>query len=273
MSTSLSEVKVFLTGATSGIGLVTARALAEAGAALLIHGRDREKMRKLQAELSAPGREVGSFIADLSSLEETARLAREVADKAGPLDVLINNAGVGTAGDTKKRELSRDGHELRFAVNYLAPFLLTEGLLARGLPRRAVINVASAGQEPLDFDDLMTERGYSGVRTYCRSKLALIMMSFDLAGLHPEVQVHALHPGTYLDTAMVRTAGISPLGPASKGAKSILAVVSAALNGGTSGRYFDESRPSRALPQAYDAAARKRLREASLALVAPFREK
>ena len=146
--------------------------------------------------------------------------------------MLINNAGVGTAGETKDRELSRDGYELRFAVNYLAPFLLTEELLARGLPRRAIINVASAGQEPLDFDDLMTERDYSGMRAYCRSKLALIMMSFDLAELNAALQVHALHPGTYLDTAMVRKAGIRPLGPASRGGQSILGVLSTALDGG-----------------------------------------
>ena len=273
MSTSLKGIAVFLTRATSGIGLVTAKALAEAGATLFIHGRDKGKVQKLRAELSAIGREVRSFIADLSSLEETARLAQEVGEAAGSLDVLINNAGVGTAGDTKKRELSRDGHELRFAVNYLAPFLLTDGLLARGLPRRAVINVASAGQEPLDFDDLMTERGYSGVRTYCRSKLALIMMSFDLAELHPRSRSIPFTRGRTWTPQWCAKPGISPLAPASRGAQSILAAISAALNGGTLGRYFDESRPSRALPQAYDAAARKRLREASLALVAPFRTK
>ena len=281
MRASLQGITVLLTGATSGIGLVTAQALVKAGAALSIHGRDRGKVEKLQGELSAPGRAVNAFIADLSSLEQTTRLAQDVAERAGALDVLINNAGVGTAGETKNREQSRDGYELRFAVNYLAPFLLTEELLARGLPRRAVINVASAGQEPLDFDDLMTERGFSGVRVYCRSKLALIMMSFTLAELHTGVQVHALHPGTYLDTAMVRTAGIRPLGPASRGADSIMAVLASALDGGAgsvdsggrSGRYFDETRPSRAMAQAYDPAARRQLRDASLALVAPFRRR
>jgi len=260
----------FLTGATNGIGLACARSLAGSGARLLIHGRNREKLQKVGAELSASGATVQSFVADLSSLGETAALARQVAGAGGTLDVLINNAGVGFGRDGNERELSKDGHELRFAVNYLAPFLLTEELLGRGLPRLAVINVASAGQETLDFQDLMSERGYSGVRAYCRSKLALIMMSFDLAALHPGLQVHALHPGTYLDTGMVREAGITPHGPVSRGVESILSVLTAALEGGKSGGYFDQSRPARALAQAYDPAARGELREISLELVAPW---
>ncbi|HVO40335.1 MAG TPA: SDR family NAD(P)-dependent oxidoreductase [Spirochaetia bacterium] len=273
MGTSRKGITFLLTGSTSGIGRETARALGAAGASLFIHGRDRAKVEALKAELAGSGAPVGTFVADLASLEQVARLAAEVAGSVDSLDVLINNAGVGTAVQAKTRELSADGQELRFAVNYLAAFLLTEELLKRGLPRKAVINVASAGQEDLDFSDLMTEGGYSGARVYCRSKLAMIMMSLDLAESHPRLRSNALHPGTYLDTSMVRRAGIQPLGPASRGAQSILAVISAALDGGTTGTYFNESRPSRALAQAYDPAARRRLREASLALVAPYRSR
>ncbi len=270
MSDVIRGTTILLTGATGGIGLACARALASSGARLLLHGRDTGKLRSAAEEAARLGASVDTFVADLSSLKETATLAREAA-RAGPLDVLINNAGVGFGRDGNRRELSRDGHELRFAVNYLAPFLLTEELLARGMPKLAVINVASAGQEALDFDDLLSERGYSGVRAYCRSKLALIMMSFDLAALHPTLQVQALHPGTYLDTGMVREAGITPLGPVSQGVESILAVLTTALTGGASGGYFDRARPARALAQAYNIAARQRLREASLKLINPWR--
>ena len=195
MKTSLGKLTVFLTGATGGIGAAAAQALASRGAELLVHGRDTQKVDRLTAQLSASGAKVRGFVADLSSLAETARLARQVIECAGTLDVLINNAGVGFGRDGRKREISRDGHELRFAVNYLAAFLLTEALLAAGLPRRAVINVASAGQETLDFADLMSTKGYSGVQAYCRSKLAMIMMTIDGAALHPDLQLQSLHPG------------------------------------------------------------------------------
>jgi NAD(P)-dependent dehydrogenase (short-subunit alcohol dehydrogenase family) len=270
VSNAIDGKIVLLTGATSGIGLACARSLGSSGARLLVHGRDRGKLERVTAELAALGATVKGFVADLSSLQETAALGREVASAGGPIDILINNAGVGFGSDGKRRELSKDGHELRFAVNYLAPFLLTQELLAQGLPRLAVINVASAGQETLDFDDLMCKHGYSGVRAYCRSKLALIMMSFDLAALHPELQVHALHPGTYLDTRMVREAGIAPHGPVSRGVESIQEVLTTALAGGASGKYFDHAQPARALAQAYNMAARQRLRELSLELVAPW---
>ena len=155
-----------------------------------------------------------------------AELARRIT---GPLDVLINNAGVGFGADRRARETSHDGFELRLAVNYLAPFVLTRRLLARGLPTRAVVNVASIGQQALDLDDLQTTHDYDGVRAYCRSKLALIMFTLDLAHERPALTCNALHPGTYLDTGMVRAAGITPLGPASEGVDSILHVLGAAL--------------------------------------------
>jgi len=268
---------VLLTGATGGIGAATAEALVRAGASVLAHGRDPDKVRSLVSSLSAhaaEGASVRGLVADFASLAEVARLAREVADGAAgtPLDVLVNNAGVGFGRDRRAREVSRDGHELRFAVNYLAPLVLTEELAARGMPARAAINVASIGQERLDFDDLMTTRHYDGVRAYRRSKLALVMQTFDLAERRPEIQAHALHPGTFLDTGMVRESGIAPHGPPSRGAASIMAVLAQALEArtGPSGRYFDEDRPARADAQAYVATARRRLRDAVWPLLAPI---
>ena len=176
---------------------------------------------------------------------------------------------VGFGHDRTHREVSSDGIELRLAVNYLAPFVLTHELLQRGLPRRAVVNLSSIGQEPLDFDDLLCERRYDGVSAYRRSKLALILWTLDLAAALPGLGCVALHPGTLLDTGMVRDAGISPRGPARRGGETTLVAIERAL-AGTSGRYFDEDREARALPQAYDDAARCRLRELTLSLVEPF---
>jgi NAD(P)-dependent dehydrogenase (short-subunit alcohol dehydrogenase family) len=263
---------VFVTGATSGIGRATVELLARAGAHLIVHGRDLQKVARLVAQLAATGSSAQGVVADLASLEETARLAKEVAGRAPGLDVLINNAGVGFGSDKARREQSRDGFELRFAVNYLAPLLLSETLLSRGLPRGVVINVASVGQAPIDLADLMFARGYDGILAYRRSKLALVMMSLDLAEQYPDLQVHALHPGTFLDTNMVREGGIHPLGPASRGAESIMAVLRGALAGGESGRYFDEQTPARAHAQAYDSRVRRLSRQASLELIAPFRQ-
>jgi len=239
----MARPKILLTGATSGIGRATFDRLVASGADVVPHGRDA-------AKLPAPG-----LVADLSSLEETRRLARE----AGAVDLLVNNAGVGTGPDRSQRRTSRDGLELVFAVNYLAPYVL-----ARALRPRAVVNVASAGQEALDLDDLLLERRYSGVSAYCRSKLALIMLTFDLSA--EGVAANALHPGTFLDTGMVRAAGITPLGTADEGAAATVALVEKTL-AGVSGKYFDRTTEAHALPQAYDAPLLCLLRERTEAIL------
>jgi NAD(P)-dependent dehydrogenase (short-subunit alcohol dehydrogenase family) len=241
----VTGVSILVTGATDGIGRATVERLVAAGADVRVHGRDPAKV----AALGRPG-----FVADLASLDETRRLAREV----GAVDLLVNNAGIGFGADRRRRELSRDGHELRLAVNYLAPFVLT-----RALRPASVVNVASAGQEPLDFDDLELERGYDGLTAYCRSKLALVMLTFDLAD--EGVAANALHPGTFLATNMVREAGIAPMGTAAEGADTVVALIQRTL-GGVSGTYFDRTREAHALPQAYDREARRRLRDLTLAL-------
>ena len=225
-------------------------------------------MQETVGALKARGVEATGLVADLASLQETARLAEEVLRGGRAIDVLINNAGVGFGRDRKLRETSRDGFELRFAVNYLAPVLLTRKLLAGGRPTRAVVNVASAGQESLDLDDLQSTRAYDGVQAYRRSKLALICFTFDLAE-ETEVPVNALHPGTLLDSGMVRESGIHPLGPVSRGADSIRHVVERSLERVT-GRYFDEKEPARPDPQANDRAIRRRLHALTEELLAPF---
>jgi NAD(P)-dependent dehydrogenase (short-subunit alcohol dehydrogenase family) len=270
MANSVEGKSILVTGATSGIGYLAAEALLGAGARLYVHGRDPDKVAGTVRALSAKGECVRGFVADLGTLAQTSALGRQIQEEVPALDVLINNAAVGFGADRTRRELSRDGYELRFAVNYLAPFLLTEQLLSGGCPTRAVVNVASIGQEALDFDDLMLEHNYEGTSAYRRSKLALVAWTFDLAERHPDLVAHALHPGTLLDTNMVREGGIAPRGPASRGAVVISHVVERALEQKESGLYFDELTPTRAKAPAYDADVRACLRRVSLELTRPF---
>jgi NAD(P)-dependent dehydrogenase (short-subunit alcohol dehydrogenase family) len=270
MASLVAGKSVLLTGATGGIGYLAAEALARAGAQLYVHGRDPVKVEATIRALSALGEPAHGFVADLASLAQTAALASEIAAAAPVLDVVINNAAVGFGADRQRREMSQDGYELRFAVNYLAPFLLTELLLAQKGLKRALINVASIGQEEPDFEDLMLEHRYEGTSAYRRSKLALVMWTLDLAASHPELVAYALHPGTLLDTNMVRDSGMTPRGPASRGAVVIASAVERALGSAESGLYFDELTRARAKPLAYDAEARGRLRQSTLELVQPF---
>lgn len=166
--------------------------------------------------------------------------------------------------------MSADGYELRFAVNYLAGFLLTSHLLEllkASAPSR-IVNVASAGQQAIEFDDVMLSRGYSGVRAYCQSKLAQILFTVDLAETleGSGVTVNALHPASYMDTSMVRQAGIAPWNTVETGADAILNLATSPALDGESGLYFDGQRESRADAQAYDPKARRQLRALSLQL-------
>ena len=230
---------VLVTGATDGLGRALAKALVVRGDDVIVHGRDRRRLEEAAREIGA----AGAHLADFAALEDVRALAAE----AGEVDVLVNNAGV-IAPD---RRLSRDGHELTFQVNYLAGFLLT--LLM--LPPRTV-NVASAGQRRLDFDDLMLDRGYEGYSAYAQSKLAQILFTFELAQRRPDLQVNALHPATLMDTKMVR-AWFGRTG--STVAEGVEATLRAVDLDGVSGRYYDGTHESRAHAQAYDPASRARL--------------
>jgi NAD(P)-dependent dehydrogenase (short-subunit alcohol dehydrogenase family) len=263
MTAVLRDVVVLVTGATDGIGLATARLLNAEGAGVLAHGRNPAKVAQVVRELRDGGGQAEGFVADLASLEQTAGLAREVAQRTSRLDVLINNAGIGAGPPTGARELSRDGYELRFAVNYLAPFVLTRRLLDSGRPSRAIVNVASAGQAAIDFKDPMLAGGYDGWRAYRQSKLALIMLTFDLAEEFPRIACNALHPGTFLDTKMVRESEVNPRGSASAGAAAVVALLQDSLVGRSTGRYYDDGHPARPLEQAEDPIARRRLRTLS----------
>jgi NAD(P)-dependent dehydrogenase (short-subunit alcohol dehydrogenase family) len=266
----LPEQVILVTGATDGLGRGVATALAAEGATLLLHGRSRERLDAVVEEIGA---ETGNanlrpHLADLASLEEVRRLAGEIVTHESRLDALVNNAGIGTTlpGDGE-RMVSADGHELRFAVNYLSGFLLTHllaELLAASAPAR-IVNVSSAGQAPIDFDDVMLEHGYSGTRAYAQSKLAQVMFTIDLAEeLHDRgVTVNCLHPATYMPTKMVlhaRGEGVSSL---EDGVRATVRLVASRDLEGVTGRYFNGEVESDPHPQAHDAAARAELRRIS----------
>ncbi len=246
--TQLTGKTALITGSTDGVGRVVAVRLAEAGARVLVHGRDRDRGDRVVAGIARSGGTAEFIAADLASLAEVRRLAEMVRQRTKRLDILINNAGIGTAGAS--RQTSADGHELRFAVNYLAGYLLTHLLLPlirQSAPAR-IVNVASAGQQPIDFADVMLTRGYSGARAYCQSKLAQIMFSVDLAEqlAGTGITVNALHPATYMDTAMVRRAGVTPRSSVEEGAEAILKLAASPAVEGRSGCYFDGVHEARA---------------------------
>ncbi|MFI6079181.1 SDR family NAD(P)-dependent oxidoreductase [Actinoplanes sp. NPDC051343] len=257
---------ILITGASDGLGRALARELAAAGHHLVVHGRDAGRLAGIARETGAV-----AIRADLSSLDEVRALAARAAEHADGIDVLVNNAGVGFGAPGAGRELSRDGYELRLAVNYLAPYLLTRLLLPvlhrSGCAR--IVNVASAGQRPVDLDDLMMEREYAGVEAYRRSKLALIAHTFDLADelAGSGVTANCLHPASLMPTAMVRESRYGTIDSLEQGLHATLRLIVDPDLEGVTGRYFNGTQPTRALDQAYDPAFRARLRERTEALL------
>ena len=255
---------IVITGATDGLGKGLAKELAPTGARLILHGRNEEKGQAVLEELgpSATG-ELEFRLADFASLDDVRGLADELLEEQH-VDALVNNAGIGTSGP---REESEDGYELTFQVDYLAPFLLTRQLLPlikTSAPSR-IVNVSSAGQAPIDFDDVMLEENYSGVQAYCQAKLALVMLTFDLADEleGSGVTANCLHPGTYLPTNMVRRAGVEPVTPLEDGVEATMRLIVSPEVDGVNGHYFDGTSESAPHQQAEDPEARRRLRELS----------
>jgi NAD(P)-dependent dehydrogenase (short-subunit alcohol dehydrogenase family) len=260
---------VLITGSTDGVGRYVAERLAAQGWRVLIHGRNRTRGEAVVERITSQGGEARFLTADLSSLAEVRSLADAVRRDGDGLDALVNNAGIGTSG--AGRELSADGLELRLAVNYLAGFLLTRLLLPMFENRKSarIVNVSSAGQQAIDFSDVMLTHGYSGMRAYCQSKLAQILFTVDLAKelAGQDITVNCLHPATYMDTTMVRLSGVRPTSTVQQGGAAILQLVEAPALAGRSGLYFSGMQESRADGQAYDADARRRLRALSFDLV------
>lgn len=258
---------VLITGSTDGLGREVARRVGALGAHVIVHGRNRERGEAVVAAIDEDGRGSARFYAaDLASTAEVRKLADAILRDYPRLDVLVNNAGIWLADG--ERRVNEDGHELQFAVNYLSGFVLTHLLLPRlveSAPAR-VVNVASGAQSPIDFGDLMLERPGRAAHGYAQSKLAQIMFTIDLADRlrDRDVTVVSLHPATLMDTTMVRESGLPPQSSIDEGAAAVVRLV--AGDDVESGRYYEGFEPTRAHRQAYDAAARDRLRAVSYEL-------
>lgn len=253
---SMEGRTVLVTGSTDGIGKATALGLARMGAKILLHGRDTEKGRRVQEEIA---RQTGSdqldlFIADLASQRQVRDLAADVVERHERLHVLINNAGTYQAG----RRLTDDGLEATFAVNYLAPFLLSHellGLLEMSSPSR-IINVASITHlsARVDWSNLQGERWYDGYQAYALSKLGLILFTYELAERlkGSAVTANCLHPGV-IKTKLLRAGfGDHPGSPPEKGARTPIYLASSPEVEGVSGEYFIDCRTARSSPYSYD---------------------
>lgn len=249
-------MKVLITGATDGIGKATARALAAAGHDVIVHGRNTDKLSAVEEELTPIGAgTVATIAADLASLQTVVDLSDEVASRFPDLSVVINNAGV----MTRERQESRDGIELNFAVNHLAPLLLGLRLrktLAANAPSRLIF-VSSMVHESatIDLNDLESERSYDGMAAYSASKLANVYTTRVLADLfHTEgITVNALHPGV-IDTKLLHVywSGGSSV---DRGAETSVYLATSPEVADTTGRYF--ARSAEAATAALDEARRE----------------
>jgi retinol dehydrogenase 14 len=277
---------VLITGGTGGIGKATAVGLASMGAHLAISGRDPKRTADAAREIrTAGGGRVDVFVADLSSQAEVRRLADEVLQSLSRIDVLVNNVG----GYWNTRHVTADGLERTFALNHLAPFLLTNLLLDRltlSAPARVVTVSSNAhAQGRIDFDDLQGEREYSGARAYNQSKLANVLFSYELARRlpaaslpdQPAVTANALHPGVVStsfgagDPATVQRVFIPFFRPLMKtpaqGAAMSIQLASAPDLGQVTGRYFVNGKPKKSSQRSYDEAVSTRLWQVSANLV------
>jgi NAD(P)-dependent dehydrogenase (short-subunit alcohol dehydrogenase family) len=230
-----------------------AEELVKAGAAVLVHGRDPDKVERVTGELGA----ARGLVADLARLDDVRALAGQIE----ALDTLVNNAGI----LIPERRESADGYELTFAVNYLSHFLLTALLLPKLREPARIVNVSSIGQYPLDFDDLQYERDFNGYYAYAKSKLAQILFTYELSERlgDRDVTVNALHPATLMDTNMVLGPGGTPQSSVEEGAEATLRLITDESLDGVTARFYNGKRDWRPDAQADDPAARKQLWEES----------
>ena len=252
---------VLITGSTDGIGKLVAIKLAKDGHEIYLHGRNPDKLATVISEIKAQteNNNIRGFVADFSNLDAVKQMAHQAKEDISKLDVLINNAGVYKSSNSH----SKDGLDIRFVVNYLAPFLLTNELitLLKKVASPRIINLSSAAQSSINYQVLTGVKKSSASESYAQSKLAFTMWSFYLAKKESDINVIAVNPGSLLNTNMVAEAFGNYWSPADKGAKSLYELALSEDYQGATGKYFDNDIGifSQAHPDAYDGNKIKKL--------------
>lgn len=234
---------IVITGSTDGIGKLAATQLAAEGHQIIIHGRNSEKLVAVKDEIirSTGNQNISAINADLSDLNEVKSLAKSITESVSSIDVLINNAGV-----FKSNTLTnKDGLDLRFVVNYLAPVALTDELMpffTKGGSR--IINLSSAAQAPVSMSALKGTETIDTQNSYAQSKLALTMWSFHLANKFPSITTIAVNPGSLLNTKMAQEAYGQFWASADKGSSILFQLATDEKHLSDSGKYFDNDKGS-----------------------------
>jgi len=272
---SVEDKVILVTGATDGLGKEVAYRLAARQATVLLHGRNMEKGEATLLELIEKTRnnKLRYYNADFASLRDVRLFSDAVLADNKRLDVLINNVGIGVRSIEAERELSFEGYELRFAVNYLSHFLLTMRmltLLRKSAPSR-IVNVASSGQRSIDFGNVMLEHDYDDWQAYQQSKLAQVMFTIDLAMelKGSGVTVNSIHPATLMNTKLVYDSPFFdlPESTVEEGAEAVEYLAISPDTRGVTGKYFDGKKIAEPNLQAGNRDARKRLWDLSMKLI------
>ncbi|TXE11573.1 SDR family NAD(P)-dependent oxidoreductase [Seonamhaeicola algicola] len=245
---------ILITGSTDGIGKLTALKLAEEGHEIYLHGRSEDKLNTVINELkeASNNKNIKGFIADFSDLNAVKQMAKQINKDVDKLDILINNAGIYKTATNK----TKDDLDIRMAVNYLAPFILTENIISvleKGNQPR-IVNLSSAAQSTVQKGILSGDATVNASESYAQSKLALTMWSFNFAKQHSNITTIAVNPGSLLNTKMAKEAYGQHWSPAQKGVDILYSLAMDSIHANKTGTYFDNDRGgyNNAHPDAYD---------------------